>query len=31
VSTGEWRPAIALYAMTALSVPLLLRHAVVAQ
>ena len=31
VSTGEWRPAIALYVMTVLSVPLLLRHAVVAQ
>jgi hypothetical protein len=31
VSTGEWRPAVALYVMTALSVPLLLRHAVVAQ
>jgi hypothetical protein len=31
VSTGQWRPAVALYVMTALSVPLLLRHAVVAQ
>lgn len=31
VSTGFWQPAIALYAVTVLSVPLLLRHAVVAQ
>jgi hypothetical protein len=31
VSTEHWRPAVALYVMTALSVPLLLRHAVVAQ
>lgn len=31
VSTGDWRPAIALYVITVLSVPLLLRHAVVAQ
>ena len=31
VSTGVWRPAPALYVMTALSVPFLLRHAVVAQ
>jgi hypothetical protein len=31
VSTGAWRPAVALYAMTVISVPFLLRHAVVAQ
>ena len=31
VSTGYWRPDHALYAITALSVPFLLRHAVVAQ
>lgn len=31
VSTAFWQPALALYAVTALSVPLLLRHAVVAQ
>ena len=31
VSTGTWRPAVALYAMTAVSIPFLLRHAVVAQ
>jgi hypothetical protein len=31
VSTGVWEPALALYAMTAISVPFLLRHAVVAQ
>ena len=31
VSTGIWRPALALYVVTALSVPFLLRHAVVAQ
>jgi hypothetical protein len=31
VSTGFWRPDLALYAITALSVPFLLRHAVVAQ
>lgn len=31
VSTGVWRPAFALYAITVLSVPFLLRHAVVAQ
>ena len=31
VSTGYWRPAVALYVMTAASVPFLLRHAVVAQ
>jgi hypothetical protein len=31
VSAGIWRPAFALYAMTVISIPLLLRHAVVAQ
>ena len=31
VSAGVWRPAAALYLMTVLSVPFLLRHAVVAQ
>lgn len=31
VSAGLWHPAIALYGITALSVPFLLRHAVVAQ
>lgn len=31
VSTGGWRPAVALYLLTLVSVPLLLRHAVVAQ
>lgn len=31
VSIEIWRPAVALYAVTALSVPFLLRHAVVAQ
>ncbi len=31
VSTGTWRPALALYAMTVISIPFLLRHAVVAQ
>lgn len=31
VSTGLWRPAVALYLMTTVSVPFLLRHAVVAQ
>lgn len=31
VSTGTWRPAVALYAMTVISIPFLLRHAVVAQ
>ena len=31
VSTGTWRPAVALYAMTVVSIPFLLRHAVVAQ
>jgi hypothetical protein len=31
VSTGAWEPVIALYVVTALSVPFLLRHAVVAQ
>jgi hypothetical protein len=31
VSMGAWRPAVALYVVTALSVPFLLRHAVVAQ
>ncbi len=31
VSTGWWHPAAALYLMTAVSVPVLLRHAVVAQ
>lgn len=31
VSTGIWRPDLALYAITVLSVPFLLRHAVVAQ
>lgn len=31
VSTGVWRPVIALYVITVLSVPFLLRHAVVAQ
>ena len=31
VSTAFWRPDVALYAITALSVPFLLRHAVVAQ
>lgn len=31
VSTGQWRPAVALYLMTVASVPFLLRHAVVAQ
>jgi hypothetical protein len=29
--TGAWAPVGALYATTALSVPFLLRHAVVAQ
>jgi len=31
VSAGVWRPDAALYLLTALSVPFLLRHAVVAQ
>ena len=31
VMTGTWRPAAALYLVAALSVPFLLRHAVVAQ
>lgn len=31
VSTGVWRPALALYLLTLVSVPFLLRHAVVAQ
>jgi hypothetical protein len=31
VSTGYWRPDHALYAIAAVSVPFLLRHAVVAQ
>ncbi len=31
VSTGVWQPAVALYAVTVLSIPFLLRHAVVAQ
>lgn len=31
VSTGAWHPAIALYGVTAISIPFLLRHAVVAQ
>lgn len=31
VSANLWHPAIALYAITGLSVPFLLRHAVVAQ
>ena len=31
VSTGTWRPAVALYAVTVISIPFLLRHAVVAQ
>lgn len=31
VTTGIWRPAVALYVVTALSIPFLLRHAVVAQ
>ena len=31
VSSGFWRPELALYAITVLSVPFLLRHAVVAQ
>lgn len=31
VSSGVWQPATALYALTAVSVPFLLRHAVVAQ
>jgi hypothetical protein len=31
VSFGAWRPAAALYVVTLLSVPFLLRHAVVAQ
>ncbi|MCW2717723.1 MAG: hypothetical protein QOG20_1384 [Pseudonocardiales bacterium] len=31
VSAGIWRPAVALYAMTVISIPFLLRHAVVAQ
>lgn len=31
VTTGYWRPDHALYAITAASVPFLLRHAVVAQ
>lgn len=31
VSTGLWHPAAALYLVTLLSVPFLLRHAVVAQ
>ncbi|OLT20681.1 hypothetical protein BJF78_35220 [Pseudonocardia sp. CNS-139] len=31
VSTGFWRPDYALYGVTALSIPFLLRHAVVAQ
>jgi len=31
VGTGVWRPALALYTITVLSIPFLLRHAVVAQ
>jgi hypothetical protein len=31
VSSGYWQPATALYVLTAVSVPFLLRHAVVAQ
>ena len=31
VSSGYWQPATALYLLTAVSVPFLLRHAVVAQ
>lgn len=31
VSTGAWHPAVALYLVTLVSVPFLLRHAVVAQ
>jgi hypothetical protein len=31
VSSGYWQPATALYALTAVSTPFLLRHAVVAQ
>jgi hypothetical protein len=31
VSLGVWRPAVALYLITLVSVPFLLRHAVVAQ
>jgi hypothetical protein len=31
VTTGFWRPDLALYGITLLSVPFLLRHAVVAQ
>jgi len=31
VTTGFWRPDLALYAMTVASIPFLLRHAVVAQ
>jgi hypothetical protein len=31
VSSGIWRPDLALYTITVLSVPFLLRHAVVAQ
>lgn len=31
VSSGYWQPSTALYAFTAVSIPFLLRHAVVAQ
>lgn len=31
VSTGYWQPATALYVLTIVSIPFLLRHAVVAQ
>jgi len=31
VSSGYWQPATALYVLTAVSIPFLLRHAVVAQ
>jgi hypothetical protein len=31
VSSGYWQPATALYVLTAISIPFLLRHAVVAQ
>jgi hypothetical protein len=31
VTSGFWRPALALYAVTVFSIPFLLRHAVVAQ
>jgi hypothetical protein len=31
VGSGYWQPATALYVLTAVSIPFLLRHAVVAQ